>query len=98
MHMNEASDLCGCRRGVLAAGGGRDAVSLQDLLGVLQHGLVAELQVELETDGERTGHIVTSSTSSVNSIHKENHSKDTSGNSYFLYLCHMAPLKDQQGV
>lgn len=42
------SNLCGCRVGVLAAGGSSDAVSLEDLLGVLQNGLVAELQVELE--------------------------------------------------
>lgn len=44
------SNLCGRRVGVLAAGGGGDAVSLKDLLSVLQHGLIAELQVELETD------------------------------------------------
>lgn len=43
------SNLCGGRVGVLAAGGRGDAVSLKDLLSVLQHGLIAELQVELET-------------------------------------------------
>lgn len=40
--------LCGCRVGALAAGGGGDAVSLKDLLSVLQHRFIAELQVELE--------------------------------------------------
>lgn len=44
------SNLCGCGVGVLVAGGSSDAVSLKDLLSVLQHGLIAELQVELETD------------------------------------------------
>lgn len=47
------SNLCGCRVGVLAAGGGSDAVSLEDLLSLLQHGLIAELQVELQTDRKR---------------------------------------------
>lgn len=45
-----ASNLCHCRVGVLAAGGGSDAVSLKDLLSMLQYSLIAELQVELETD------------------------------------------------
>ena len=40
--------LCGCSVGALAAGGGGDAVSLKDLLSVLQHGFIAELQVELK--------------------------------------------------
>lgn len=43
-----ASNLCGRGVGALAAGGRSDAVSQQDLLAVLQNGLVAELQVELE--------------------------------------------------
>lgn len=46
----QASNLCGCRVGVLAVGGGSDAVSLENLLGVLQHGLIAELQVELQRE------------------------------------------------
>jgi len=44
------SHLGGRGAGVLAAGG--DAVSLEDELGVLQHGLVAELQVQLEAQKE----------------------------------------------
>lgn len=47
-----ASNLCGRGVGALAAGGRSDAVSQEDLLGVLQNGLVAELQVELEEAGE----------------------------------------------
>lgn len=42
------SNLCGRGVGVLAAGGRGDAVSQEDLLGVLQNGLVAKLEVELE--------------------------------------------------
>lgn len=49
LQIRSVSNLCGCRVGVPAAGGCSDAVSLEDLLGVLQHGLVAKLQVELET-------------------------------------------------
>lgn len=44
------TNLCGCRVGVLAAGGSRDAVALKNLLGVLQNSLIAKLQVELEAD------------------------------------------------
>lgn len=46
------SNLRGCSVGVLAAGGGSDAVSLKDLLGVFQHRFIAELQVELRTQEE----------------------------------------------
>lgn len=53
------SNLCGCRVGVLAAGGGSDAVSLEDLLSLLQHGLIAELQVELQTDREKNENLFT---------------------------------------
>lgn len=49
LQIRSVSNLCGCRVGVPAAGGRSDAVTLEDLLGVLQHGLVAKLQVELET-------------------------------------------------
>lgn len=45
-------NLSGCGVGVLAVGGGGDAVALKDLLSMLQHGLIAELQVELETRSE----------------------------------------------
>lgn len=46
--VQKKSNLCGCRVGVLAVGGSSDAMALENLLSVLQHGLIAELQMKLE--------------------------------------------------
>lgn len=44
-------NLCGCAAAPAAGcrGDGADAVPLENLLGVFQHGFVAELQVQLKT-------------------------------------------------
>lgn len=57
------SNLCGRRVSVLAAGGRSDAVSQEDLLGVLQNGLIAKLEVQLEKQRRRKS-VVTSDRSS----------------------------------
>lgn len=59
--MEEKSNLCGCRVGVLAVRGSSDAMTLENLLSVLQHGLIAELQMKL---GEKINYFQNAASSS----------------------------------